>query len=245
MEAHLFWFMDIGPRDTQEDCLMFDETIMQVDHGKGHYQTMPDSFVAAVCDGLGGHDAGEVASRFFCDNLLKINPALQCSTIDEELIKMQVKSVDLIPSSCGTTLAGIKKNEDSVLVFNAGDSRVYHFSKKLSLVSHDHSYVQELVDNQFISEGEAIGHPYKNVVTFGMGPVFQNNETGRRIFFKEIIIKKGDCILICSDGVHDALGSADISKALLDDESGGDRLIRMLYKNGLRDNASFIFIWFP
>lgn len=245
MEARLFWFMDIGPRDTQEDCIMFNDTIMQIDQGQGHKKNVPDSFVAAICDGLGGHDAGEVASRFFCDNLLKFGSDLPSSALCEQLKRMQINSIDMIPSACGTTIAGIRKYGNYAMVFNAGDSRVYHMTDTLTQVSRDHSYVQELVDNHFISEEDAIGHPYKNVVTFGMGPIFQHNEAKREVFFKEIMVNQGDGILICSDGIYDSLGHSTIAKALLKTETGGDNLGKELYKNGMRDNSSFIYIWFP
>lgn len=245
MEARLFWFMDIGPRETQEDCIMFNDTIKQTDQGQGYQKIMPDAFVAAVCDGLGGHDAGEVASRFFCDSLLKVDPVLPSSGLGEEMRRMQVASIDMIPSACGTTMAGIRKSENHVLVFNAGDSRVYHITETLTQISHDHSYVQELVDNHFISDDDAPGHPYKNVVTFGMGPVFQHNEANREVFLKEIMVNNGDGILICSDGVSDSLGNSAIAAALLNTESGGENLVEKLYEKGMRDNSSFIYIWFP
>lgn len=244
MEARLFWFMDIGPRDTQEDCVMFEDIVKQVDQGQGSKKIISDSFIAAICDGLGGHDAGEVASRFFCDNLVKLDPSVICSVIDEELMKIQNKSIDMIPSSCGTTIAGVIKHGDRLFVFNAGDSRVYHMKGQLFQVSHDHSYVQDLVDNEYISEEDAIGHPYRNVVTFGMGPVFQNKESDRRIFLQEVMIRRGEGVLICSDGIYESIGHSAIAEALSIPESGGDRLVKLLFDNGMRDNSSFVYVWF-
>lgn len=243
METNIFWFMEIGPRDTQEDCIMFDDAIIQVEHGRGQLIIEKDHFIAAVCDGLGGHDAGEVASRFFCDNLLMINPCISEHDILDALKKIQLKSCDMIPSLSGTTLAGVRVKNGRALVFNAGDSRVYHISDKLTLVSHDHSYVQELVDRNMISEKDAEAHPYKNIVTFGMGPVFQSNETGKEIFFSEVELKHGDGILICSDGVPDSLSLNSISEILKDRLKDGENLASLLEENGLRDNTSFVYLW--
>lgn len=244
MEANLFWFMDIGPRETQEDCLMFDDVIKQVDHGKGQKTIESDPFVAAVCDGLGGHEAGEVASRYFCDSILMMRSDIDASRINEAFISMQKRSMDMIPSSCGTTMAGIRKMGNRVTVFNAGDTRVYHVSDRIRQVSHDHSYVQELIDTHLITERDAAIHPYKNIVTFGLGPVFRSNEANRNIFFNEIIVGKGDGILICSDGLYDSLSKASIDGALQECSMAGERLIGELMGHGLKDNCSFVFIWF-
>lgn len=242
MAIQIFWYMEIGPREAQEDCIMFDDSTFQVEHGRGKVIIEKDHLISAICDGLGGHDAGEVASRFFCDNLVLVDPFMSEKEIDDAFRKIQIKACDLIPSSSGTTMAGIRISNGKGLVFNAGDSRVYHMSGDLDLVSHDHSYVQGLVDQGLITEKAAEAHPYKNIVTFGMGPVFDLKEKGSGIFFSEIDLKQGDGILICSDGVSDSLNSEALKELLLDSHDAGSRLAAKLDEIRIRDNASFVYI---
>ncbi len=249
MKTNLFWFMDIGPRQTQEDCIMIADATIQIEKGNGHTEIESESFIAAVCDGLGGHEAGEIASRFFCDRMTGVDPDISMAAFAGELRQMQYISCSLIPESCGTTIAGIKKSGRRMLVFNAGDIRVYHYSRtgkseSLEIVSHDHSYVQDLVDHNLIPAEDAESHPYKNVDTFGMGPVFQYNETERDYYFNIIDAAGNDSILICSDGVSDSLGNCNIEKAMAEGKNSGAAIAEMLYKNGLKDNASFIHICF-
>jgi len=175
MNFKIFCFMTVGPRSQQEDCLLITNQVFQGDNLIRDGSFGGKSMLLVVCDGMGGHAAGEKASRFICEELKKDFEPEQFSR--QYIIRMmrtiQKRTSSHLPPRCGSTVAGLGIQNNLALVFNAGDSRVYKItSDSIRCVSHDHSSVQEMVDRNIISEKEAFNHPRKNEITMGIGPVF-------------------------------------------------------------------------
>ena len=215
-----------------------------------------DSFIAsdpvfAVADGMGGHEAGEIASGICVRTLARI-PQLASGERDatagivQEYLQLADESIrEATGSRAGTTLSGVVVVEQMGvpywLVVNIGDSRTYRLSQgKLSQVSVDHSEVQELVDAGQISPAEAAVHPRRHVVTRALG-------TGDEIEadYWLLPIEEGDRILVCSDGLNGELDDnriANILRSRTDPQAAVDELIQASLRSGGRDNVTCIVL---
>ena len=214
-----------------------------------------DSFIAsdpvfAVADGMGGHEAGEIASGICVRTLARI-PQLAsgerdatAGVVQEHLLTADESIREATGSRAGTTLSGAAGEQMGVpywLVLNIGDSRTYRLSQgKLTQVSVDHSEVQELVDAGQISQAEAAVHPRRHVVTRALG-------TGDEIEadYWLLPIEEGDRILVCSDGLNGELDDEHISNILrsqADPQAAVDELIQAALRSGGRDNVTCIVV---
>ena len=239
-------FMEKGPRQSQEDAVLAGARIYQRESMEISAQDRGDPLAFVVCDGMGGHAAGEVCSQFVLDEFKK---GLTPQAVSEEGLSLllgmiQNAAEEALPVNSGTTIAGVVFFNGTALVFNAGDSRVYRIRDgQIKRCSHDHSYVQGLVDKGAISEMEAFKHPYRNVVSFGIGSAFSElwGETKVHVAFSEILFS--DTYFICSDGVSDLLEDDEIEAILKPVPlKGAYRLRRELNRKGLKDNTSYILL---
>ncbi|KRE77426.1 PP2C family protein-serine/threonine phosphatase [Arthrobacter sp. Soil763] len=215
-----------------------------------------DSFIAsdpvyAVADGMGGHEAGEIASGI-CVRTLAGIPQLAsggrdatAAVVQEYLLEADAAIRDATGSRAGTTLSGVVVVEQNGvpywLVLNIGDSRTYRLSQgKLSQVSVDHSEVQELVDAGEISRAEAAVHPRRHVVTRALGT---GDETEADYWL--LPVEEGDRILVCSDGLNGELDDDRIAAILMaqpDPQAAVDELIQAALRSGGRDNVTCIVV---
>jgi protein phosphatase len=204
-----------------------------------------------VADGMGGHNAGEVASALaistvrsgarggiftadqFRELVQQANTAIYTASLD-----------DSTQSGMGTTLtamAVVPGEEPAVLVANVGDSRTYLFRHGvLSRVSVDHSYVQELVNEGIITPEEARVHPRRNIVTRAMG-IDRNVQVD--VFYQ--LVRTGDRVLLCSDGLVDEVPDFDIAQVLIDHsnpQEAAEALVMVANANGGRDNTTVIVV---
>jgi protein phosphatase len=181
-------------------------------------------YLLAVADGLGGHVAGEVASMLAIKNLGETikSEFAAVETISLELMKKLLikgfrKANEEICSQAkteerhnmGTTLvAALLNDEGKGVIANIGDSRAYLIGNKMTRITKDHSYVQELVDRGMITQEEAAVHPEKNIVTKiigmdGVEPDFYEVELG------------DNTLLLCSDGLTDALRDEKVKEIVI------------------------------
>jgi serine/threonine protein phosphatase PrpC len=246
MKCTVFSAMLRGPRTRQEDCLLAGAELFQKDTLKQTKTLDTDFLVAGVCDGLGGHDQGESASRFVCEQLQARfrQDQFDPQNIGAVLAEIQVAAAERLPENCGTTVAGLMVKNGRVIAFNAGDSRVYKItSSGMTYISHDHSLVQGLVDNALIQKDAAISHPLKNFVDFGIGPLFQDVWKDYAVHVFEDALSTDACYLICSDGVHDLMNEAEMHEILMPSPANnGQALLTALETKGLKDNTSFIIL---
>ncbi len=212
----------------------------------GYYEE-EDFGIFVIADGMGGHNAGEVASRIAIDTIIEYVINHKKDRSEEEILNEAILSANrkiyresLLNESCngmGTTLVGAFVRENNLTMVNIGDSRGYILKDgQLVKVTKDHSLVQELLDNGTITNEEAKNHPNKNVITRALGtnPVVTAD-------YYSLDIRGVSKILLCSDGLTNEVSEEDIFR-VLQGYNGNQcmELINMSKKNGGRDNISII-----
>jgi serine/threonine protein phosphatase PrpC len=208
--------------------------------------------VIAVADGMGGHAAGEVASRIAVKTLQSLEPTLTALEIDqdsvEDLLMHSLHSIDeeialvtdeeIEKRGMGTTLTALLLRENTIALLHVGDSRCYRLrAGTLEQLSNDHTVIQELLDQGAISEAEAAEHPQRSMLTQALRgdgdvtPVLQMYE-----------VKKGDRYLLCSDGLSGVLTDKEIKIGLKksDKDEAVKFLIDATYINGAPDNVTVL-----
>jgi serine/threonine-protein phosphatase Stp1 len=206
-----------------------------------------DGGLWVVADGMGGHDAGEVASAMVVDGLRRIPHGhdvdrFVANAIDA-LHEVNAQLIGLAGSAgtertIGTTVVGVAVEGDQFRCFWAGDSRAYRMREgALIRLSRDHSLVQELVDVGMLRPDEVEGHANANVITRAVG-VRESVEID--IVSGEAM--KGDLFLVASDGLTRVVDDQEISLQLQSGplEEVADRLIETVLARGAPDNVSLI-----
>lgn len=238
--------MQKGPRGKQEDCLLVNDTIIQKEGFASERSFSADSLLLAACDGLGGHEAGDRASRYVCHELKEnLRPdRFKPQAISTILRDIQDNSRAELPANCGTTLAGLYATGRAVYAFNTGDSRVYKLDRdQAHYISHDHSVVQGLLDNYLILQETAYHHPYKNLIEFGIGPLFVDSWDTHTVFIHTEAYHPPLSFLLCSDGLSDQMTAEEIHRHLGPRPvANGKTLLSAIQKKGLVDNTSFIIV---
>lgn len=198
---------------------------------------------AIVCDGMGGHNAGEVASGQAISSM-RAHLAGKSASIgalhdaieraNGDVLEMAMDNVAYM--GMGTTLTAIWWDESSVLMGHVGDSRLYIFDGgKFIQLSHDHTYVQELVDMGEITEKQARVHPRKNLITRAIG-----TREDVSIDMAEFKRRPGAKYLLCSDGLTNMLEDDEISAilGLQDPARELDELLKKALERGGTDNIT-------
>lgn len=206
---------------------------------------LPNLFV--VADGMGGHKAGEFASRFTVE-VVKDELAKSMSDEPETMIRKAITSANqkLIETAkqdaklegMGTTLVVATVIEQTLYFANVGDSRLYVLNSDIKQLSKDHSLVQEMVRLGGINQEEAKSHPDKNIITRAIGAKDQID-----IDYYEYRLKKGDIILMCTDGLSNMLEDEEILhivKRSRDVVEAVEQLIERANQNGGNDNIGVI-----
>jgi serine/threonine protein phosphatase PrpC len=249
MSFKIACYMDIGLRENQEDCIFVNGKIYQQNTFKRpSAQTIKGpKALFAVCDGMGGHSKGEWASRFVCQKLKDYRKDFTCSreNLQNVFKKMQLKIEGEASMNCGTTVACVVSDGDHAMICNTGDSRVYKITADgIFCLSHDHSFVQSMVDQGYLSQDDVFRHPNRNVIEFGIGDIFKKrwDRGDSEVYIKDDILHAGEYYLLCTDGVNDVLRDNEIYDILHADpfnrvgEFIGD------IRKGMKDNFSFILI---
>ncbi len=200
-----------------------------------------------VADGMGGHRAGEFASSFTVDNLVK-ELAVSQEDGPKAMIDAAIKTVnkklyitaksDSRLQGTGTTLVVATVIENTLYFANVGDSRLYLLNEGIKQLSKDHSFVQEMVRLGGIHADEAKYHPDKNIITRAIGA----KEKVEADFF-EYRLKKGDIILMCTDGLSNMVDDEEIFqivKSARDVVEAVERLVERANNNGGRDNIGVV-----
>ncbi|MFW6287266.1 MAG: Stp1/IreP family PP2C-type Ser/Thr phosphatase [bacterium] len=202
----------------------------------------------AVADGMGGHQAGEIASQIAVQSLEKYD--FDYENILDEIKSSINRANDLIYEQgqkelefegMGTTLSmGIIYNMQ-LFIGHVGDSRIYlHRDKQLKQLTTDHSLVNELVENNQITCQEAFDHPQKNIITQALG-----TSEKLKIDSKVVELKNGDLILFSTDGLHDMLRLNEIEDILNSNENI-EELVKLLGEQALNkggsDNITLIIV---
>lgn len=203
--------------------------------------------IYVLADGMGGHNAGEIASKAATKALIKYIRDNMDIYNTKELLENAVKHTNLKVfnlSHCsesytgmGTTLVATLITKDKILIANVGDSSCYGIKgEEIVKITKDHSLVQELVDCGSISSEEAINHPQKNVITRAIG-----TEKNVDVDIFEVSVNKYDFFLMCSDGLSNEV-NLDIIKSYNLEETElqniCEKLVDRAKLNGGRDNIT-------
>ena len=229
-------------------CALTDQGVKRK-HNEDAVVAVPDIALWAVADGMGGHEAGDVASKMVVDALASVqrpdNFSLFVDAVEDALIAVNQTMRDLAGReyagrTMGSTVVSLLGADGYGACVWAGDSRLYRLrGGNLEMLSRDHSQVQRLVDAGVLSEAEADVHPNSNVITRAVG--------GAAALVVDVVmfdVLPGDRYLLCSDGLHNEL-SKDVIAATLAQGPVSDAaqsLIDQTVQNGARDNVSVIVI---
>lgn len=216
----------------------------------------PDGLMLAiVADGMGGHNAGDVASEMTVTALSELfmdadseqfsSTANKKRWLDKQvhLINREVYDYAGDNPACkgmGTTLIAILIEESFCVICHIGDSRVYTFNSKAQQITRDHSYVNVLVDSGEITEEEAENHPKKNWIVRALG-----TETGIEAEMIELELSGSSYLLICSDGLSNKVSKEEIAEIVASQSTlsrKGKDLVDLANDKGGEDNISFVLL---
>lgn len=222
----IYSICDIGlKRATNEDCIYTSPVLL------------------AVADGMGGHNAGEIASSIACDEIKKQENVKHSITnirkvfdkINTAIFEAQKDNESY--AHMGTTLTAMWIDKKSVWIGHVGDSRVYRLrNNKISRLTNDHSYVGNLLRYNIITEEEARVHHLRNQIdrAMGVGP-----KVACDVF--KVDKDKDDIFLICSDGLSSVVPLEEIKEILQSEaEDPAFALKELAIKHGGNDNISII-----
>lgn len=260
-QAHGAHAIDVGTGNRQQEPGPAPGLDVRLTYGFGtdrglRRELNEDSFLAvepvfAVADGMGGHEAGEVASSV-CVRTLESSsiigtrtPHFTAADLEELIHQTDQRIRSEAGGHAGTTLTGVVLVEESGaphwLVFNVGDSRTYRLSSgTFGQVSVDHSEVQELVDLGRITEEQARTHPRRHVVTRALGT---GDDAEADVWLMPV--EEGDRMLLCSDGLSGEVTDEAIWTVLStvhDPQEACDELIAATLRSGARDNVTVVII---
>lgn len=232
-------FQELGRRSNQEDSLW---------PPLGEATAATRLFV--VCDGMGGHDHGEVASatvagtmgKYLAGHLQDGKPLTDDvlhDALDEAYRQLDLGDIATDSRKMGTTLTLVAFHGGGVTMLHIGDSRIYHFRpsrRQVLYKSRDHSLVMELYLSGELTEAEAETYEGKNILTRAMMPAMERRPKADITHTTDLL--PGDCFMLCSDGVLENLSDDDLLNLLSDEATGDEEKCRRLVEltGGNADN---------
>lgn len=220
-----------------------------------YFVSEPDAsgaVLAIVADGMGGHNAGEIASgkavgivqQNFAGNIGENAKEFLLSAVEDanrKIYEMSIKKDDL--SGMGTTITACVATKDRVTAVQVGDSRLYLIrTGTITQITKDHSLVEMLLENGTITEEEAKQHPQKNIITRAVG-----TDKSVEADVYEFATEEKDVILLCSDGLVNMVDDETIRTVIDKSKSldiAADTLVKEAERAGGTDNITVILIRF-
>lgn len=213
------------------------------DHNEDSLIIIPPLF--AVADGMGGHEAGEIASEITVNTLAELAP----SHLDAEGLTAAVEAANynvmkaprqgIGRDGMGTTLTAAMLEGERLLIAQVGDSRAYLLHKgHLQQITRDHSLMADLIEAGQITPEEARVHPNRSVITRAIG-----SDIHMRPDIYELNVDAGDRILLCSDGLSSMLSNNAIESIMRrqsDAQHCADELVTAALENGGADNVTVV-----
>jgi serine/threonine protein phosphatase PrpC len=240
MKLMSFGLSDVGRRrETNEDDFLIE----------------PARGVYAVADGMGGHAAGEVASRMAIETLREVlapGGADGRMTLEEAAESLRGAVIEANRRICdsirihedrrgmGTTVVAMIRSGDDAIVGHVGDSRMYLLrGAELLRMTSDHSWVNEQVKLGLLNDDAAQRHPMRNIVTRALG-----SRPDVLVDLSTVEIKSGDVFLLCSDGLNTMLSDEEIRTELSrnrhDPEAACQALVEAANRRGGEDNVTVV-----
>lgn len=213
------------------------------DHNEDSLIIIPPLF--AVADGMGGHEAGEIASEITVNTLAELAP----SHLDAEGLTAAVEAANynvmkaprqgIGRDGMGTTLTAAMLEGERLLIAQVGDSRAYLLHKgHLQQITRDHSLMADLIEAGQITPEEARVHPNRSVITRAIG-----SDIHMRPDIYELNVDAGDRILLCSDGLSSMISNNAIESIMRrqsDAQHCADELVTAALENGGADNVTVV-----
>ncbi len=211
---------------------------------------LPNLYI--VADGMGGHRAGDFASRFSVNEFEKELKEQKARTVIgsmEGAIRAVndrlLKEAEAEPEyrGMGTTFVAACIQNETLYVLNIGDSRLYVLSEKGTIrqITQDHSLVEEKILRGEIERKDAKNHPEKNVITRALGAMEQVIPD-----FFEVELEAGAYVVLCSDGLTNMVEDENIKEIVLENDSDlkekAEKLIALANENGGKDNISLVLV---
>jgi protein phosphatase len=236
MDIHFFAKTDVGKvRSVNEDYFLSEKIAA-------------NEFLFIVADGMGGHQAGDVASKLasetFSDTykiLRKKNTAImesmELAIKKANTVVFEKAAADIEKRGMGTTFSAMIIADMKAFIAHVGDSRVYLIRKnKIKKITTDHSFVEKLVEEGRISPEEAREHPQKNVLYMSLGA----RENFSPEILNAIILEDGDALIMCSDGLSNMVTDENLMEIVMDDypEDAANALVKLANINGGADNIT-------
>lgn len=220
-------FCRIGRRNNQEDARFPDEDMPS-----------SDTSCFVVCDGVGGEENGEVASRVVCDafgeymNVVRQNEAFTAEDFRRALsfvYNRLLEAMDMKGREMATTLTFLCFHEEGVLAAHIGDSRIYHIRPHVGILyrSNDHSLVNALVHAGNITPEVGISHQKSNYITRFLGYVEEDAELPIADVIQLNDIEPGDYFFLCTDGVIQQLDEEDLLD-ILEGKEGDEKKMKRI-----------------
>ena len=230
------WISDIGnKRSLNEDTI-------------GIHEDMKYNLFI-VCDGMGGHNAGEVASALAKDTIINFigvnfdeqNPLLSMehavNQANDEIFALS--HTDSYLNGMGTTVTAALSFQGKLYVAHVGDSSLYKIThQRIKKITKDHSLVQELVDSGDLGEEDAKHHPNKNIITRAVG-------TKNKVIVDTFVLDttKEDIFVLCTDGLTDYISDEEILAIILGQEEKKKAVVELkdlAIERGGKDNITLV-----
>lgn len=226
-------------RDNNEDC----------------YLSMPEAGIWLVADGMGGHEAGEIASAVVRDTVRKLHQHNAEKSLGETIQSAHRAVLEAAirgegAPGMGSTAVALRSTNNRYEIAWVGDSRAYLWTHtaeggRLEQLTRDHSYVQMLLESGAISVADMEKHPERNIITQCLG---SNELTQVQVDVVQGQWLKDQWILLCSDGLTDEVDDKSIAQVLFDSENcetAVDQLLHSALTNGGHDNVTLQIIESP
>jgi len=211
-----------------------------------------DEYLFVVADGMGGHQAGDVASKLGTVTFVHrygelreantpIPEALResISRANEEILEKA--TADLKKRGMGTTFSAVVLTDMKAHIVHVGDSRIYITrDNEIVRLTTDHTFVEKMVEEGRLTQEEARDHPQKNILYMSLG--------ARQSFVPEVSesfnLKKGDILVLCSDGLNNMVTDAQIKEYVTNHppQKAVEKLIKLANENGGIDNITLLVI---
>lgn len=246
---------DIGlRRHNNEDSYLI------VDQYRTHYDLQKFGLFFVIADGMGGHAAGEIASKMACEEAVSAyynDVVILENSGDERDLKLRRmekafwsahnKIVDFAKEhdelrGMGTTLSALALSDDKALIAHVGDSRIYRFrNHSCERMTVDHTENQLLIDTGKIQPEQESNHCYRHIITQALG----GGGDLASVFTRVESVRRGDLFLLCTDGLHDLVTDNEIENILIEHSSPqatSDELVNAAIRKGGDDNVTVIVI---
>ena len=231
-------------------------------HNEDAVEVRADAGIAILADGMGGYNAGEVASRMCVEvvsqylqqkqqaawsSILPRGTSSAARWINDAITLANTRVLEAANQhveyvGMGTTVVVALFHQDKMLIGHGGDSRAYRLrGSEMVQITHDHSVLQAQIDAGLISKENAQFSPIKNLITRAVGA-----QSDIEIEVHDHHVEVGDVFLLCSDGLSDMVGATELEQILLSHVSeiqqGCQALVDVANKHGGRDNISVVLV---